>query len=593
MPSFKQLGVDSAGRELTQISSRPTKEQQLEERNEVIGAIKNFGTTCVGPSIGRAKSIGTTCAINVKLQGRHKVKAVLDTGAEKNIISHAVYNKLRPKPRSRGKVAMTGAGTDMRMNAFITEPIRFSIGSQEFFEEFYVAPIYDEMLLGLSFLMDHGTKIDLTTNTLFLGTNQVALQSDNRDLSHVYVSTTQSIVVEPNTVRVSRCSLSSPLKDFIVDSRDHVIHKRVLVPRVLNFGGQEATVCFFNISDDRVVIEKGEVVGCADEEWFHGSCVGVTSEEGAEMYEYICKDCQSPVVGDVSGNSSVEVRSQDSSEQPGGLRRSKRPRKPIVRTFYSQLCTPGVDWGPSWVVSCMYIFRGKGDIFNMPRCRRRSNRAPVRVRGLLRLQHYGTSYVGLMPGIRDPPEVEVMPSGIRVRREGESSRRVADFSVSVDPQDQRRIMVPEGRFREADWERLLRPARSSQCGICGLFCRHPRHHVKFQHLPGVFEPHREVNEMLMVLSAGLDVLAEGLLGPGHLGPDLVCHPALQTIPPNAGFEGRGLPLATFASASVSLGAEDDAGAIDEDLEELEPIELENIFTDHDLFLFRFIYFHYF
>ncbi|KAJ8303770.1 hypothetical protein KUTeg_018693 [Tegillarca granosa] len=105
-------------------------------------------------------------------------------------------------------------------------------------------------------------------------------------------------------------------------------------------------------------------------EWFHGSCVGVTSEEGAEIDEYICKDCQSSVVGDVSGGSSVVLRSRDSSEHPGGLRRKDESIDTVAAVLDENEIKLHKLWnkeqGAHYFIARVYAFNvSEEDIFSL------------------------------------------------------------------------------------------------------------------------------------------------------------------------------------------------------------------------------------
>lgn len=90
--------------------------------------------------------------------------AVVDTAAEASIISDKVYQSLKIKPPIRRHTFMHGAGRDMKMETFIIGPVDIRIGSCNYPSGIYVAPIDDEMLLGLDFLHRNNVVIDCSNN---------------------------------------------------------------------------------------------------------------------------------------------------------------------------------------------------------------------------------------------------------------------------------------------------------------------------------------------------------------------------------------------------------------------------------------------
>ena len=98
--------------------------------------------------------------VPVILQGK-EIKAVVDTAAEVTIISDNVFRELEPKPACLKRVTLHTAGRDMKMEGFVVGLVALKMGKSTFPEAVYVAPIQDDMLLGLDFLLRHGVDIKL------------------------------------------------------------------------------------------------------------------------------------------------------------------------------------------------------------------------------------------------------------------------------------------------------------------------------------------------------------------------------------------------------------------------------------------------
>ena len=95
-----------------------------------------------------------------------KLQAVVDTAAEVTIISDSIFRELQPKPPYLKKVILHTAGLDLRMDGFVVGPVALKLGKNTFLEAVYVAPIQDDMLLGLDFLLRHGVDIKLDDRCL-------------------------------------------------------------------------------------------------------------------------------------------------------------------------------------------------------------------------------------------------------------------------------------------------------------------------------------------------------------------------------------------------------------------------------------------
>ena len=93
------------------------------------------------------------------------MKAVVDTAAMVTIGSDKIYREMKPNPPCLKVVALQTAGRDMRMDGHIVGPASLKLGNTTFPEVVHVAPIQDDMLLGLDFLLKHRVDIKLKSST--------------------------------------------------------------------------------------------------------------------------------------------------------------------------------------------------------------------------------------------------------------------------------------------------------------------------------------------------------------------------------------------------------------------------------------------
>ena len=90
-----------------------------------------------------------------------QLQAVVDTAAQVTLVSEEFYKSLDPVPPIRKEVVMNTAGKGMQMNGYIAGPFQVVLGTHQFSVEIYVAPIEEDMLLGLDFLEANGVSLHL------------------------------------------------------------------------------------------------------------------------------------------------------------------------------------------------------------------------------------------------------------------------------------------------------------------------------------------------------------------------------------------------------------------------------------------------
>ena len=135
-----------------------------------------------------------------------------------SIISDQVLQQLKPQPKELRKVVLHAAGRDMSMNGTVVGPVTLQLGSQKFTEELYVAPLADDMLLGLDFLGKHRASIHLYQPRLQLGGENISMKHGKtpRSLDVARVSVQERIVVLSNALKRITRVLDQRLGD-----RDH------------------------------------------------------------------------------------------------------------------------------------------------------------------------------------------------------------------------------------------------------------------------------------------------------------------------------------------------------------------------------------
>lgn len=98
------------------------------------------------------------------------IKAVIDTAAEMTIISDKLYQSLSEKPSAMCKVKTNMAGRYLSLTGCVYGPFSIILGGLKCLENVYVAPIQDDMLLGLDFMHKHKVLVNIPEENIILGT---------------------------------------------------------------------------------------------------------------------------------------------------------------------------------------------------------------------------------------------------------------------------------------------------------------------------------------------------------------------------------------------------------------------------------------
>ena len=242
-----------------QIVSEPFRDQkgtekysvpEIEEEEEIINI----------RSLQSDSSLRVKCSIN-----NITLHAVVDTAADKTIISKETFNSLKIKDSTLNMVKMQAAGEDQVIMARKIGPVQIRIGNGIFYKFIYVAPILDRMLIGMDMLKDMEAKIDIKEKTLCCKAEILPLQDANRLWDRGKEEQIPAILKE--NVRLS------PESETVVPIQMEGLHiKRtmflepyqnlsVLIARALYKDTANPIVSFINTTKKTIHLKKGIRIG--------------------------------------------------------------------------------------------------------------------------------------------------------------------------------------------------------------------------------------------------------------------------------------------------------------------------------------------
>jgi len=193
---------------------------------------------------------------------------VVDTAAQRTIISMRLFDKL-DKGEVGPIVVLSGAGENSRMEGFILKGVELQIGARTYTRDVVVAPITDDVLVGLDLLQSAEAIIDLQRRELTLSGQVIPAvmerYPDLGDVSVCRVYTVRKEVIPPNSLSyVPVCAHGVKAgTNVIVDASLEC--KGLLMGAGLIKTGVQTYLAFINESCRHVSIPSRYFCGIAEE----------------------------------------------------------------------------------------------------------------------------------------------------------------------------------------------------------------------------------------------------------------------------------------------------------------------------------------
>lgn len=221
--------------------------------------------------------------------------AVVDTAAHVTVVSEEFSTRMKKIPTCTETVKLRNAEKGSWMYAKLAKDVTITVGSRDFSWPVFIAPINDDLILGLDFLKTNGCQVDLGSDEVTVQgvTVQASLRKDAQgDMFHVSrVTLGKRVVVPPNSVRVATGKVNIPEgRDFVFQAAGD--QKGLILPAVLVTGSPEIPVCLVNVSEKYVTLKSNHLLGRVVE------VEQVLADGGPE------ESSAAPAGGDLSGTSS-------------------------------------------------------------------------------------------------------------------------------------------------------------------------------------------------------------------------------------------------------------------------------------------------
>ena len=212
------------------------------------------------------KDRGYSIMIPVKVNNSDNL-AVVDTAAQVTVLSKDFAVGLGISLTGADKVLLKGAAKEGSMVASIVKGIKLAIGKSVFQWDVYVAPITDDIILGLDFLVANECVVDLKSSAVIIEGEvipAVICRHGGEEFSVCRVTLSQRVVVPPQSCAQGMVSIDGVCSTGYVIS-PFLIKTDLACPSVVVTGKGRVPMTFVNLGSNFITLKPGKLVGSAME----------------------------------------------------------------------------------------------------------------------------------------------------------------------------------------------------------------------------------------------------------------------------------------------------------------------------------------
>jgi hypothetical protein len=188
------------------------------------------------------------------------IKAVVDTAAMVTLVNENIFREVFGHRQNTDNCILHGIGTEP-IKGQLVENVPISVGQYTYMQRICVAPVNDQVILGLDFLKEHGAIIDLSRDIMFISGEEIPLEVTDGSFTTSKVKVSKRSVIPPNTVGYISVELETPLDiDYIINP---TIMRNCLISTIYG-SGKYITLQVINDSNFYVTLKKGKIIGIAE-----------------------------------------------------------------------------------------------------------------------------------------------------------------------------------------------------------------------------------------------------------------------------------------------------------------------------------------
>ena len=247
--------------------------------------------------IQMSRNEGWSLVVPIKVNNV-ECQAVIDTAAQVTVISDRIFKKMKCQPQVQEDVILKDATALNNIPAQLVKSVNFILGDHIYNWNSYVAPLSDEVILGIDFLKENQGIVNLVDNQLTLNNKVIPAilktSSQGQQQKICRVITKKKIVIPPHTMKMTKGCVQQEIEglcSFCPVASSHFCSPHTLV----RIGNKcQIPVNLWNHTDRYFTVKAGTVIGsCMEAEILENenksphyqirSCNVATSDHGGGL----------------------------------------------------------------------------------------------------------------------------------------------------------------------------------------------------------------------------------------------------------------------------------------------------------------------
>ena len=192
---------------------------------------------------------------------------VIDCGAQVTIVSMELFEALKWSVDLE-LVLLKGIDKNRRVEGYHVKNVPLTLGGKTYNWDIYVAPIADDMLLGLDFMVTFGIDILITRSMISVQGQEIPVifkQGPTNEKKVGRVLAQHKVVVPPNSVRLVSGHVTEQMDGPYMLAPAHSKSSLTIPYVTSNVNNQKFPVPITNMTDSFITVKKGTVLGSLEE----------------------------------------------------------------------------------------------------------------------------------------------------------------------------------------------------------------------------------------------------------------------------------------------------------------------------------------
>ncbi|XP_062613888.1 uncharacterized protein LOC134275637 [Saccostrea cucullata] len=169
---------------------------------------------------------------------------------------------MSPPPKILSNIDVNLAGGGATMSVGLLGPLNIEIGDMRLRHPVYMAPLQDDMLIGIDFMQENEVQLHCGAGELRVGGSMTIQAMHKANTNSVQGVTVRRVRLPPLSVGVIDCNIEKELPDFILEPTNN-FPVGVSPSRTFNQTGNKGKLCLINMTPRSHIFRAGEPLATA------------------------------------------------------------------------------------------------------------------------------------------------------------------------------------------------------------------------------------------------------------------------------------------------------------------------------------------